>query len=68
MGSCRDCVGTPSSACAFSVTRDDDADYIDLEDGAISPGLVSTGFPLGLKEFRSESSTWAAGMASSWTR
>lgn len=52
-----DCVGAPSSACAFSVTREDDADYIDLEGGAISPGLVSTGSPLGLEEIRSESST-----------
>ncbi|KAL1938740.1 hypothetical protein VTO73DRAFT_11343 [Trametes versicolor] len=52
-----DCIGAPSSACAFSVTRDDDADFIDLEGGAIAPGLVSTGSPLGLEEIRSESST-----------
>ncbi|KAI0777456.1 carbohydrate esterase family 9 protein [Trametes elegans] len=51
-----DCVGSASSACASSIVEQD-ADYVNLEGGAISPALVSAGSTLGLEEIRSESST-----------
>ncbi|KAI0635342.1 carbohydrate esterase family 9 protein [Trametes polyzona] len=46
------CVG----ACQLSEAGED-AEYIDLEGGAVSPGLVSVGSPLGLEEIRSEPTT-----------
>ncbi len=42
------CVGSATSVCATSVLETEDTEPIDLEGGAISPGLVSTGSPLGL--------------------
>ncbi|KAI0828485.1 carbohydrate esterase family 9 protein [Trametes gibbosa] len=51
------CIGAPLSACASAVGDEDDAEYVDLEGGAISPGLVTTGSPLGLEEIHSEAST-----------
>ncbi|KAI0746218.1 composite domain of metallo-dependent hydrolase [Daedaleopsis nitida] len=51
------CFGPASSACAASVIASDEAEYIDLEFGSISPGLVSTGSPLGLEEINQEKST-----------
>lgn len=46
-----------SSACAASVVEADEVEYVDLEFGSISPGLVSTGSPLGLEEINQEKST-----------
>ncbi|KAI0748925.1 composite domain of metallo-dependent hydrolase [Fomes fomentarius] len=51
------CVGSATSACAASVRETEDTEHIDLEGGAISPGLVSTGSPLGLEEINQEKST-----------
>ncbi|KAI0361764.1 carbohydrate esterase family 9 protein [Trametes cingulata] len=50
------CVGPVTGDCASTV-RADEAEYIDLEGGAISPGLVTVGSPLGLEEITSEAST-----------
>ncbi|KAI8973081.1 carbohydrate esterase family 9 protein [Trametes punicea] len=50
------CVGSAASACAVSMV-DEGAEYINLEGGAVSPGLTTAGSPLGLEEIRSEPST-----------
>ncbi|KAI9060397.1 carbohydrate esterase family 9 protein [Trametes sanguinea] len=50
------CAGSADSACVADDVRED-AEYIDLEGGAVSPALVTTGSPLGLEEIRSEPST-----------
>ncbi|EIW82936.1 carbohydrate esterase family 9 protein [Coniophora puteana RWD-64-598 SS2] len=47
----------PESTCAEFVSGVDAADTIDLEGGALAPGLVSFGAPLGLAEIDSEPST-----------
>ncbi|KAI1784449.1 composite domain of metallo-dependent hydrolase [Ganoderma leucocontextum] len=44
------CVGAPSSACVK-------VDVVDLEGGAISPGLTTYGSALGLEEIQGEAST-----------
>ncbi|KAI0666496.1 carbohydrate esterase family 9 protein [Trametes maxima] len=49
------CIKTALDSCGYTI--DDDAEYIDLEGGAISPGLVTVGSSLGLEEIRSETST-----------
>ncbi|KAI0643981.1 carbohydrate esterase family 9 protein [Trametes meyenii] len=49
------CIRTMRNSCRYAI--DDDAEYIDLEGGAISPGLVTVGSSLGLEEIRSEAST-----------
>ncbi|KAI0653864.1 carbohydrate esterase family 9 protein [Cubamyces menziesii] len=51
------CIGNADSACASSVAIGEEAEYINLEGGAVSPALVTTGSPLGLEEIRSEPST-----------
>ncbi|KAI0367317.1 carbohydrate esterase family 9 protein [Pilatotrama ljubarskyi] len=50
------CVGSALSACASPVD-DEDAEYINLHGGAVSPALVTVGSSLGLEEIRSEPST-----------
>ncbi|KAI0825194.1 carbohydrate esterase family 9 protein [Trametes gibbosa] len=52
-----DCIGSATSACATSVHGDEDAEFVDLEGGALSPGLVTVGSPLGLEEITAEEST-----------
>ncbi|KAH9846908.1 carbohydrate esterase family 9 protein [Lenzites betulinus] len=51
------CTGGRLSACASAAGNEDDAEFVDLEGGAISPGLVSTGSPLGLEAIHQEPST-----------
>ncbi|KAI0670026.1 carbohydrate esterase family 9 protein [Trametes maxima] len=50
------CIGSIASECAVAA-QTEDAEYIDLEGGALSPGLVTVGSPLGLEEITSEEST-----------
>ncbi|OSC98900.1 carbohydrate esterase family 9 protein [Trametes coccinea BRFM310] len=52
-----ECVGSANSACVATAAVGRDAEHIDLEGGAVSPALVTTGSPIGLEEIRSESST-----------
>ncbi|TDL21725.1 carbohydrate esterase family 9 protein [Rickenella mellea] len=50
------CSGLEAS-CASSVSGYESVEYVDLQGGAISPGLVSFGAPLGLEEISGEAST-----------
>ncbi|KAI0374295.1 composite domain of metallo-dependent hydrolase [Pilatotrama ljubarskyi] len=50
------CISSMAGECLSSL-REDDAEFINLEGGAISPGLVTVGSPLGLEEITSEVST-----------
>ncbi|KAI8995511.1 carbohydrate esterase family 9 protein [Trametes punicea] len=53
-----ECVGSATSACASSVQgMEDDFEFVNLEGGAVSPGLVTVGSPLGLGEISSETTT-----------
>ncbi|KAH8116643.1 composite domain of metallo-dependent hydrolase [Phellopilus nigrolimitatus] len=49
------CAGVQSTCSSFMSASD--AEVVDLKGGAISPGLVSFGSPLGLEEIEGESST-----------
>lgn len=51
------CVSAATGTCVSSVRAEDSAEFVDLEGGAISPGLVTVGSPLGLEEMTSEEST-----------
>lgn len=51
------CVSAATGTCVSSVRAEDNAEFVDLEGGAVSPGLVSVGSPLGLEEMTSEEST-----------
>jgi imidazolonepropionase-like amidohydrolase len=48
------CYGHPGSCMSFA---DDDADFVDLEGGSVTPGIVAVGSGLGLAEIAMESST-----------
>ncbi|KAJ8582701.1 composite domain of metallo-dependent hydrolase [Rhizopogon salebrosus TDB-379] len=45
-----------ATACSNHVA-DEDVEWVDLEGGSISPGLISYGSPLGLEEIQGEKST-----------
>lgn len=49
------CSGSLSACSEF--TSSDEAEFINLEGGAVAPGLVTFGSPLGLEEIRAEAST-----------
>lgn len=51
------CVSAATGFCQSAVRAEDDAEFVDLEGGAVSPGLVTVGSPLGLEEITSEDST-----------
>ncbi|KAI0778058.1 carbohydrate esterase family 9 protein [Trametes elegans] len=52
------CMGLASGECASSLAdKDEDVQFIDLEGGALSPGLVTIGSALGLEEITAEEST-----------
>ncbi|KAL1952082.1 hypothetical protein VTO73DRAFT_1231 [Trametes versicolor] len=51
------CVSAATGTCVSSVRAEDNAEFVDLEGGAVSPGLVTVGSPLGLEEMTSEEST-----------
>lgn len=50
------CAGAPNS-CLIAMGDSDNAHFVDLEGGSISPGLVSFGSPLGLQHIEEEGST-----------
>ncbi|PIL26888.1 hypothetical protein GSI_10026 [Ganoderma sinense ZZ0214-1] len=53
------CLGPPSSSCMHDALHasNGDVDVVDLEGGAISPGLTTYGSALGLEEIQGEAST-----------
>ncbi|KAI0639278.1 carbohydrate esterase family 9 protein [Trametes polyzona] len=51
------CVGAMSGACGASLSEEESAEFVDLQGGALSPGLVTVGSALGLEEITSEPTT-----------
>ena len=51
------CFGSATSACASSVRDAEEVQYIDLEGGSITPGLISAGGVFGLSEIGQEEVT-----------
>ena len=61
------CVGSATSACALSVRDAEEAQYIDLEGGSITPGLISAGGVFGISEIGQEEVTQDGTVADSLT-
>ena len=61
------CIGSATSACASSVRDAEEVQYIDLEGGSITPGLISAGGVFGLSEIGQEEVTQDGIVADSLT-